>query len=103
MSDDKKPLAGLPAVKPTTNSLEEQRIQKLLDASRMCPKCNREGRVVSNYLGVNAHCGPCGIHWPVTNSPLHGETVGSTPRGLSKVTSVEPDWNIAFDRDIGDS
>jgi hypothetical protein len=104
MSDEsKKAITGLPSAKATTDSPEELRLQSLMDGARKCPKCGRAGRIVSNYLGINGHCGPCQIHWPITNSPLKGETVGSTPRGLSKVTSVEPDWNMALDRDIGDS
>jgi hypothetical protein len=107
--DRKKPILGLPGPMglpepvPNTDSLHEASLQALLDKSRKCPKCGKEGRIVSNNNGVNGFCGPCQIHWPVTNSPLRGEVPGSPQRGLHKETSVEPDWNIAFDRDVGDN
>lgn len=68
---------------------------------RLCPTCKREGRVVSNTLGVNVYCGPCKIHWPIANTPLLPEAPILMPRGISKQTHVEPDWNMAYDDDIG--
>lgn len=111
MADDdpKKPISGLPvpmglpASVVTTNEKLTSTLHTLIDKSRMCPKCNKEGRIVSNYNGVNGFCGPCQIHWPITNSPLRSEVPGLPERGLHKVTAVEPDWSVAFDRDVGDN
>ena len=108
-NDSKKPITGLP--RPiglpesvaTSDSREEANLQALIDGSRKCPKCGKTGRIVSNNNGVNGFCGPCQIHWPITNSPLRPEVPGAPMRGLHKETNVEPDWNIAFDRDIGDN
>ena len=68
-----------------------------------CPRCGGEGRIVSNRLGVNAHCGPCGIHWPITNSPLQPDSPVTLPRELGKRTLVEPDWNLAYDTDVDET
>lgn len=105
MSDDdpKKPISGLPPPKPTTDSIEESTFASNLEKARNCPRCSRPGRVVSNNVGVNVHCGPCKIHWPLANSPLRPEIPAALPRGLSKQTSVEPDWSVAYDRDVGDT
>ena len=94
---------GLPEPKATSDSREESNLLANIEANRKCPKCHREGRIVSNNNGVNGFCGPCQIHWPITNSPLRPEIPGSPQRGLHKETSIEPDWSIAFDRDIGDN
>jgi len=94
-----KPKTGpesLPEI-PTTPLEAVSKLDANVDKARLCPKCGREGRVVSNRLGVNVHCGPCKIHWPITNSPLRPETPSAVPRGFSKHTLVEPDWNMAFD------
>lgn len=105
--DSRKPIGGpptgLPNPKATGDSVQEANLQASIDKARLCPKCSRPGRIVSNNCGVNGHCGPCQIHWPITNSPLRPEVPGSPMRGLHKVTAVEPDWGIAFDRDIGDN
>jgi hypothetical protein len=94
---------SLPGPKVTTDSVQETNFRNNLEAARKCPGCGRPGRVVSNNNGVNVFCGPCKRHWPISNSPLRPELPGSPQRGLHKVTSVEPDWNIAFDRDVGDN
>lgn len=75
-------------------------LDRLMSENKKCPKCGKAARVVSNRLGVNAHCGPCKTHWPLTNSPLKPESPSSIPRGFSKHTMVEPDWNMAFDDDV---
>jgi len=95
--------AGLPAPKVTTDSIQESNLQANIEAARKCPKCGKPGRVVSNNCGVNVFCGPCQIHWPIAKSPLRPEIPGSVPRGLHKVTSVEPDWSVAFDKDVGET
>jgi hypothetical protein len=94
---------GLPEKKVTTDSIQETNLWNNIEANRKCPKCGKPGRVVSNNCGVNVFCGPCKIHWPIANSPLRPEIPGSPQRGLHKECSVEPDWNIAFDRDVGDN
>lgn len=102
MAKDKKhEIKGLPTPKEPGQN-EEAVLQANMQAARNCPHCGREGRVVSNHLGINGHCGPCKIHWPISNSALRPEVPASTQRGISKQTSVEPDWSTAFDRDIGD-
>lgn len=106
--DSKKPITGLPGPvglpepKVTTDSVQEANLQSNIERARKCPKCGRDGRVVSNNCGVNVFCGPCKIHWPIANSPLQPELPLSVPRGLHKETRVEPDWSSAFDRDLGD-
>jgi len=101
--DPKKMIVGLPPVKPSTDSMQETNLQNNFERARNCPKCGKPGRIVSNNCGVNVHCGPCKIHWPISNSPLRPETPGAAPRGLHKETSMEPDWNLAFDKDVGDT
>lgn len=101
--DPKRPIIGLPSVKPNTDSIQEASLQSLLEKNRNCPQCHKPGRIVSNASGVNGFCGPCKIHWPITNSPLRPEVPGSAPRGLHKETHVEPDWTMAFDKDVGDT
>jgi len=95
----KEALSGLPVGKPSPDSQEEADLTSNIDKSRFCPQCKKEGRVVSNYLGVNVHCQTCKRHWPITNSALRPEIPTSLPRGISKQTSVEPDWNKAFEGD----
>jgi len=90
---------SLPPVQEVDNT-EESHLDSNVRDARLCPKCNKPGRVVSNYLGVNVHCGPCKIHWPITNTAMRPEDPAVLPRGFQKRTAVEPDWNIAFDRDV---
>lgn len=66
--------------------------------ARVCPKCNQECRIVSNELGVSAHCNHCKEFWPISgalNPPNKIPLVG--PRPMVKQTMVEPDWERAFD------
>lgn len=88
---------GLPGVKPASRPIDDESLDNAVDRSRMCPKCGKPGRIVSNHLGVIGHCGPCKFHWPITNGPLRPELPVSIPRGISKQTHVEPDWNFAFE------
>jgi hypothetical protein len=67
-----------------------------------CHKCGSALRIVSNYLGVNAHCAKCKEVFPVASTAKRVEPVLSLPRGLRKRTMVEPDWGKAFE-DIGGS
>jgi len=87
---------GLPSVRSASQE-EVAGLDTNIRNARICPGCGREGRAVSNRLGVNVHCGPCKRHWPITNSALRPETSEALPRGFSKQTRVEPNWSIAFD------
>jgi len=68
---------------------------------RICKSCGKEGRVVSNSVGVNVWC-QCGNRWPISSSPVAPPMVEQLPRGLSKQTLVEPDWELAY-RETGDT
>lgn len=98
-NDSRNEPVGLPGAKTVADSRQESDLNLNMAKARTCPKCGKEGRIVSNYAGVNGHCGPCKIHWPVTNSALRPEVPSSLPRGLSKQTAVEPDWSVAFEGD----
>jgi hypothetical protein len=98
MTDPKTP-SGLPAPQTSTTPVEDGALQTILEKNKSCPQCGKPGRIASNYLGVNGHCAACKINWPITNSPLQPESPVNLPRGLSKQTAVEPDWNIAFEKD----
>jgi hypothetical protein len=92
--DTNKP-EGLP-------SIPESRRRSALDRLRICPKCNKEGRVVSNSLGRSVTCNPCKFSWPISTLPMDQMTKPEdTLRGLSKQTVVEPDWDMAYDDEIG--
>jgi hypothetical protein len=67
-----------------------------------CPKCGNSLRVVSNYLGVHAHCDNCKDFFPVASTARRVEPTLNLPRGLRRRTLVEPDWGKAFE-EIGDS
>lgn len=87
---------ALPSVK-SEDSGSPSGIDEAVRNARICPSCGKEGRVVSNRLGVNVHCGPCKRHWPISNGPLRPESPACLPRGFSKQTHVEPNWSAAFD------
>lgn len=72
----------------------------VLEKGRVCPTCEGEARIVSNSNGVSGHCVKCKSSWPLSAASLRPSVPVATPRGISKQTLVEPDWNIAFD-DIG--
>jgi len=86
---------GLPPVK-------EESALSAINRVTHCPKCKRELRIVSNYLGVRAYCDTCKEQFPVASRPRRVEPAVSLPRGLHKRTLVEPDWGKAFE-DIGGS
>ena len=76
---------------------------RAIDKVRNCPTCGSELRIVSNYLGVNGHCGPCKRHWPIAMSQMSPILPQTPVRGLHKQTHVEPNWDLAFDEIGGDS
>jgi hypothetical protein len=75
-----------------------QRENKLYNV-RMCQKCGREGRVVSNTNGIHIFC-QCGFNWPISSSALNPPAPMVPARGLQKTTMVEPDWSRA-EEDLG--
>ena len=77
------------------------RVQATRESMVHCRACGQKGRTVSNSGGVNVYCNTCKTHWPISSAPLAKEVPLSQPRGLSKVTLVEPDWGIATET-IGD-
>jgi hypothetical protein len=74
-----------------------------MDKARFCPTCKVEARIVSNYLGINAFCPQCKENWPISATPMKLEIPIGPARGMSKVTLVEPDWNMALDSNYGSS
>jgi len=97
--DPNKP-TGLPEIQVSERAKKRSHLQENMNKARMCPHCGKEGRIVSNQNGVNGFCGPCKRHWPVTSAPLMPESPLAPARGFHKTTVVDPDWNIAFDKDI---
>lgn len=89
------PPKGLPPVKRIAS--EDNR-----EAVRFCSQCKQEGRVISNQYGIHIYCNTCKKWWPISSSPLTSTALPSPMRGLSKVTLVEPDWNMAFEPSSGD-
>lgn len=91
-------LKGLPPVDPRAALPETPAIDK----ARFCDVCGKEARIVSNSEGVEAYCGPCKRHWPISSTPLSIMLLPSLPRGLEKRVLVEPEWNRAFEEERGD-
>jgi hypothetical protein len=89
------PIKGLPTTKKADSS--ERR-----EAVRFCDKCGQEGQVISNQTGIHVFCNPCKRWWPISSSPLSGTALPTPVRGMSKMTLVEPDWNMAFEPSTGD-
>ena len=85
---------------PLPKTLSSSEEASAIDRRRACEKCGKDGRVVSNQYGVHVFC-VCGNDWPISSTPLRPNIQPSSARGLSKVTSVEPDWEMAF-REIGE-
>lgn len=94
MTDDPKGLPPVPHRGPSPGSPTTRLTH--------CPKCDCQLRIVSNYLGVHSHCDPCKEVYPVSSSARRKEPIMNRPRGLRKVTLVEPDWGKAIE-DIGES
>lgn len=73
-----------------------------VDANRYCPTCGAEARIVSNFDGRRAFCGPCKKDWPISGAVL--EVIPSTgARGLRKITLIEPNWEAAYEDYDSDS
>ena len=86
---------GLPPLKVQQDTSAIKRVDD-------CQKCGNKLRVVSNYLGVHAHCDNCKDSFPVASTARRVEPALNLPRGLHKRTLVEPDWGKAFE-EIGDA
>ena len=87
---------------PPIDSSVAQRNTSALDRSRMCPDCGQEVRLVSNNDGLRAFCGPCRKNWPISSTPMAVMIMPTMPRGLSKQTLIEPEWDRAMDDPQGD-
>jgi hypothetical protein len=83
-------LPELPEAKPVSAK------KSALEVARFCPTCKQEARIVSNYAGVRAFCGPCKTDWPVSG-PVAASFPINAPRGFSKRTLMEPDTSLAFE------
>lgn len=68
---------------------------------RICKLCGKEGRIVSNSVGVNVWC-QCGNRWPISSTSMSPPFPETLPRGLSKQVLVEPNWDLAF-QDVGET
>ena len=90
-----KELKGLPEIDRAAQADNRTAIEK----ARTCPHCKsaKNVRIVSNQHGVNAICGPCKRHWPISAAPLAPQMPEALPRGLHKQTIVEPQWEKAYD------
>ena len=84
----------LPEDKPPTQA---QAADVLIPpVTRICPQCKQEAsRIVSDMSGRVAYCGPCQINWPI-GPPLATIAPPTMGRGLSKQTTMQPDWDLAF-------
>lgn len=106
-------LSGLPSVEEEPEEAPEElsglpvrdddfREQTGTEKSQVCETCGSTPRIVSNHLGVQAHCGPCRTSWGVSSTARNPVVTPTPPRGLHRTVEVEPDWNKAFEP-IGDS
>lgn len=85
---------GLPLADPTEEADETPALQS--ERVRTCDKCGKKAfRLSSNRHGVMAYCS-CGYRWAIAAQPLGGSLPLAPPRGLSKQTLIEPDWDKAF-------
>ena len=92
------PTRNLPA---PIHGLPPRAERSAVDNARICGRCGEEGRVVSGYLGTQVYCGPCKIDWPISSTPAASAMPLAPPRGLNKVTLVEPNYDTAFE-EIGE-
>jgi len=90
-----------PSALPLPQTKEPESEISAIERTRSCEKCGKPGRLVSNQYGLHAYC-VCGNDWPISSTPLRPNVPLSPMRGITKITSVEPDWDIAF-REIGDT
>ena len=76
----------------------------VFERARICPYCHsgKGVRIVSNQNGVNAICGPCKKHWPISAVSMSKEVPMTMPRGFHKKTLVEPNWDRAYDEILED-
>jgi len=99
MSDPPK---GLPEPPDGITGLPEPQVEvkrgeRAVDKARKCKQCGKDARIVSKSGFRQAYCGPCKLTWPIGPAPdLSGPPL-NMPRGLSKQTLVEPDWNMAYE------
>ena len=73
-----------------------------LDRARYCEICGQEARIVSNFHGMTAYCGPCQRRWPISNVAMAPLTPTTPSRGIQKLTYVQPDWGKATEVVGGD-
>jgi len=86
---------GLPLVDPTETIDETPAVRS--EQAKICDKCGKKAyRVSSGAGGVAAYC-TCGHWWAISSRPVGGTLPVTPPRGLSKQTLVEPDWDKAFE------
>jgi hypothetical protein len=92
---------GLPEVDP---SVCLDRVSAF-DRGRICTTCKtgESVRIVSNASGVHAFCRKCKRHWPLSSTPLGPQLPPELGRGIHKQTLVEPNWDKAFDENLGDA
>jgi hypothetical protein len=90
---DREP-GGLPPIKSS-------KTKSALDRSRICPKCEKEGRVISNSTGLSVFCNPCKWSWPISSAALDPVLPMTPARGLERKTLAEPNWDMAYEQDIG--
>jgi hypothetical protein len=87
---------GAPTHFPKPSNVPAPQVENKLYNVRICQKCGREGRVVSNHNGIHIFCF-CGFSWPISSTALNPSAPLVPVRGFSKVTMVEPDFNKAFE------
>ena len=75
-----------------------KRLSKAVDKLRNCSVCEQPARIVSNYLGTRAYCGPCKRDWAIAMMPRNPQIPFAPGRALSKETAVEQyDYDLAFE------
>lgn len=90
---------GLPEADPTEELTQTAAVRA--EQTKICDKCGeRAYRVASGMGGVTAYCS-CGHWWVISSRPIGGVLPVTPPRGLSKQTLVEPDWDKAFEATEG--
>ena len=100
MTDESK-LTGLPEFDPTEEYAETPAVRT--ERVRTCDDCgNKKPRIAATSSGVTAYCS-CGKWWAISSAPIASTLPEVPPRGLSKTTLVEPDWNKAFDDTEGEN
>ncbi len=105
MSELPKGLPGLPGGLPEADPTATVEGKPAIETSRTCSDCktNKHVRIVSNQNGVRAWCRKCKNNWGISSNPMAPPQTLIPPRGLSKQTLVEPDWNMANEDISGDT